>query len=407
MKNSLRICYVYQDQYPWEVRVKKITEALAERGAEVHIVSRNKDCLPELEASVQRITIHRLSGSGNSIIRILKNFPAFFSPFWIKKIVDVVRQNKIDLIIIRDLPLSPAAYIAGKITGKPVIMDMAENYPALIRSTWDYRGPSFVDLFIRNPYFLRLMEKFVVPRLDGVLVVSKQSAERVEKLSPGDDQIWVVGNTPILNEENGQTIYSELADKISSKSSFILLYTGMIEAHRGIDVPVRALAKLSISIPGIKLVIVGEGTYESKLKNIIKEMNLEDSVFFTGWVPNKYLNSIIKISDIGLIPHYVSEHIDTTLPNKIYDYMAEAKPVLVTQSRSLSAIIQAEKCGLIYNDHSPDDLVEKVLKLYDEGTRKRLGENGKQAVLKRLNWETDKKHLWEAINSVLDSKKLS
>ncbi len=404
MRSSLRICYVYQDQYPWEVRVKKITEALAERDAEVHIVSRNKGSLPELEETGQRITNHRLSGSGNSFLQNLKNFPAFFSPFWIKKIIDMVKQKKIDLIIVRDLPLSPAAYIAAKITGKPVIMDMAENYPALIRSTWDYRGPGFVDLFIRNPYFLRLMEKFVVPKLDGILVVSKQSAERVQKICPGNDQIWVVGNTPILSEENGKTIYSELAEKIRSDASFILLYTGMIEAHRGVDIPVRALSKLSASIPGIKLVVVGEGSYEPKLKKIIKELDLEDSVLFTGWVPNIHLNSIIKISDIGLIPHYVSEHIDTTLPNKIYDYMAEAKPVLVTQSRSLSAIIQDEKCGLIYNDHSPDDLAEKVLTLYDKGTRERLGENGKQAVLKKLNWNTDKKNLWDAVNSVMDSK---
>ena len=80
----------------------------------------------------------------------------------------------------------------------PVIIDMAENYPAMIEDTWTFRGPNLFDYVIRNPMLLRKLEKWIIPRLDGVWVVSEASRRRVLEMTGERNPIWIVGNTPRL-----------------------------------------------------------------------------------------------------------------------------------------------------------------------------------------------------------------
>lgn len=395
----MKVAYVYQDEYPWDVRVEKIASALGEEGIGVHIVSRNRTNLPRTEEVGRNIRVHRLPKADWKPARDLMNFPAFFSPFWMKEIVSVIRKNEIDIVIGRDLPLSPAAYLAAKATGKPVILDMAENYPALIRSTWKYKGPKAMDYILRNPAFLSLMERAMLPGMDGVLVVSDESAERVRRMRGGPDRVWVVGNTPILEDEKGPSDQKmvQWSRRIRASAPFIFLYVGFIEAHRGLDVAIRAVKDLTEHVEGVLLVIIGTGTVEDDLKRLAKSLGVEKNVLFAGWIPNDSIGLFIDIADVCLVPHFVTEHTDTTLPNKLFDYMKRGKPVVVTQSKSLSRIVERGKCGFVYEDQSPLDLCDKIRALQDPEVRKRLGANGLEAVRSEFNWSYDRTRLLRAV----------
>jgi len=400
-EKKLKVCYIYQDQYPWEVRTEKIATTLAKEGIEVHIICGNRNGLPRKEKILRNLYIHRLPKGLNKLTRNLFNFPAFFSPFWIAKITHVVRRHSVDVIIIRDLPLSPAAYLVAKITGKPIIMDMAENYPAMIKDTWIYRGPKPLDYIIRNPILLGWLEKIIVPLMDSIIVVSKYSARRVEKmLKDNKHKIWIVSNTPMLDTIKTQCM-SPLAKEICKRSNFVLLYVGGLEESRGLDIVIKAIPYLSKIIPDILFVIVGQGSSETKLRKLVSELNINKHVFFTGWIPHKEISSIIANSDICLIPHYVTEHTDTTIPNKIFDYMAQKKPIVVTQAKPLVEIVKTAKCGLVYYDKSPLSLYKTILQLVDSKYRERLGINGWIAVQKRFNWNYDKRYLFKALEFVL------
>jgi glycosyltransferase involved in cell wall biosynthesis len=393
----MRICYIYQDQYPWDVRVDKIMNSLADMNYEGHIVCRNRDGLPRKEWVRENLCIHRLWTTSNSMLRNIINFPAFFSPFWLHEIFAVVKESRPDLIIVRDLPMATAALIVGKLTSLPVIMDMAEDYPAMIQDTWTFRGPRPLDYVLRNPKLLRMLEKWLVPRLDGFLVVSNLSKERVQKLIGSlQKPIWVVGNTPQLqpNETNTHAI----VQKLRKFSGLILLYVGGLEEGRGLETVIRAVPLIKKEIGGLLLVIVGKGSSEIKLKELVRELCVEDSVVFGGWIEPKYIPLIISEADIGLIPHYVTEHTNTTLPNKLFDYMAQKKPVIVTNSRSLKEIVLSNQCGRVYNDKDASQLKRAVMELTDPDLRKKLGEAGINAVLRQYNWNIDRKILLEAIS---------
>src|SRR5207248_1067768 len=98
----LRIAYVWDADYPWDVRTEKSCVALTAAGHDVHIVARNKKWSAPTE-QLPEGTVHRippLTWAGRKIDNAL-GFPAFFNPRWIRLLSKVVRDHEIDIIIAR------------------------------------------------------------------------------------------------------------------------------------------------------------------------------------------------------------------------------------------------------------------------------------------------------------------
>src|SRR5262249_35127882 len=118
--------------------------------------------------------------------------------------------------------------------------------------------------------------------------------------------------------------------------SFKMLYVGAITTERGLDDIIRALPLIGDRIPLADLYIAGSGNDESRLRSIVADLKLEDKVHFLGWVPFHQIHAYVSHSDLCLVPHVYNEFINTTIPNKLFQYMALAKPVLVSNARPLA-----------------------------------------------------------------------
>ena len=381
--------------------MEKISNSLAEKGYTVHILSRNRNNSTTLEKIGQNIFVHRLPAGIGKISNLLINFPAFFSPTWLIKLFHIVKTYNIKLIIVRDLPLGPLAYIIGKIKNIPTILDMAENYPELIKSTWVYKGPKVQDYIIRNPFLLKIMEKWLLLRVNGILVVSNNSLERVKLLIRGKKTpVWIVGNTPRLNKSTEMN-YHPIIEKIKAYDGLKLIYTGMIESHRGLDTVLKSIPYIIKKGIDIMFIIVGKGTYENNLKDIAKNYNIQDHVLFVGWIDSSIIPLFISESDICIVPHYVTEHTNTTIPNKIFDYMLQKKPVVATNSVTLMHIINSTKCGFIYKDNSPEELSEIIEHMNNKELRDQVGLFGYNAIHSFYNWDKDKEILFKSIEATI------
>jgi hypothetical protein len=100
-----RVLYVWDADYPWDVRVEKICAALANAGHEVHIVARNRAGKVEREVLPEG-TVHRMprwpwAGRFDAAL----GFPAFFNPRWASLLDRTIRAVRPDVVIARDLPL--------------------------------------------------------------------------------------------------------------------------------------------------------------------------------------------------------------------------------------------------------------------------------------------------------------
>ena len=385
----MKALFIWDSDYPWDIRVEKICNTLLENGWEVHLVCRNR--LGRLvEETYNDICIHRLPFLTKKLGRLnsIFSFPAFFNPLWLLRINKVAKQHHVDIIIVRDLPMAPAAIFVGKLHKIPVILDMAECYPELIRLIWKYEPFQIKNVFIRNPIFADIVEHFVLNNVDHIFVMVKESKNRLINKRISADKITIVSNTPVL--ERFQDAKATFPGTIGqNKGKLIMLYVGFVNFSRGLDTVLESLQKFIEINNKVYLVIIGTGNAEKHLQNMVKRFKLERYVGFEGWVDNKIIPEYVISSDVCLVPHHKCGHWDNTIPNKLFDYMAASKPVLVSNVEPMKRIVEGENCGLVYEDKNTESFISQIVILQDLELRRKLGLNGAKAVKERYNWDNE------------------
>lgn len=391
---GIRVGIVWLREYPWDVRIEKFVQTIKKEGGEPHIICRNWRCEKKDEI-VDGIEIHRLPyftklpAKTNRLLT--SRFP--FSPVWLIRIRQIITRQKLNCLIIRDLPLAPTAIAAAIKINIPIIFDMAENYPAFLRVR--YKRVWYFHVY---PWLANRVERIVLKYIDRVFVVARENYERIRRLGFCGENMSIVSNTPYLSMTKKSTGVSfTLGNRF--RSHFVILYVGFFDSHRGIDVAIRSLPYVLKEIPNAMLVLVGVGSNENILKKLSVDLYLTKNILFEGFVENQCVSGYIEMAEICIIPHLKNEHIETTLPNKLFDYMAHGKCVLASSAKPLARVIREEKCGLIFNAGSSEDMAQCIIRLKDSRLRTLLGKRGRIAILTKYNWECDSRLLIQAIKS--------
>ena len=91
-ERRLRVLKIFDGEYPWDVRVEKVTRSLVAAGHEVVLVCRNKAGRPCSERLPDGTVVERLPGTTGRW-RFL-SFPFFFNPLWIWTVVRTTLRFK-------------------------------------------------------------------------------------------------------------------------------------------------------------------------------------------------------------------------------------------------------------------------------------------------------------------------
>ncbi len=398
------LVYVWDADYPWDVRAEKICAACTAAGYDVHIVARNRAWRP-LEERLPEGTVHRMPpwrwagrrGDG------LLSFPAFFNPRWLQHLAAVVGRVRPSVIMVRDLPLCPTAIWVGARFGVPVVLDMAENYPAMMRKNFDAGRQRPIDYLVRNPAAVAAVERYCLPRLAGIIVVVEESAARLERLGVPADRITLVSNTPpdALIEGRPATRAGDTGGPLT------LVYVGILEVPRGISDLLQAVLLLRGTTPPVRATVIGTGRDAEIFRRESALLGLTPSeVTFMGHLPTRAdVAAAVRGADVGVLPHRVCEAWNTTIPNKLFDYMAAELPVVTSDAIPFARIVRETGSGVVFRSHDAGSLADAVRTMFDGERRRAYGAAGLAAVRSRYNWEYDARTLIEAIERATEAKR--
>lgn len=341
----MRICVIYQGEYPPAERIEKVAKTLSAAGHDVFVLCNNYG----RHAGGVGVGPHgpvvrpKAYFASRTLNRIL-NFPLFLNPIWLFLILRTVLRFRIDVLQVVDIPLGPAALAIGRLLGKQVVMDMWENYPEALKgwASLDWK----VRIF-KNPAVARAVERFVTPRMDHIFVVVDEQKQRLIEEGVKAERISVVTNAADVELFSGGTAAGP-TPLDEEPDAYKLLYVGFVTVERGLDDILRALGVLKAELPQLRLYIAGTGNYSEELRRLAKAEGVEHLVVFTGWVSFDQIQFYIAKSDLCLIPHVRSTFIDTTIPNKIFQYMLVGKPLLVSDAKPLARIVRECDCGFVF-----------------------------------------------------------
>ena len=109
------------------------------------------------------------------------------------------------------------------------------------------------------------------------------------------------------------------------------------------------------------------------------------------WVDHGELAFIVSKANVCIIPQPNNEFINTTIPHKLFEYMAIGKPVLVSDALPLKRIINETGAGLVFKSEDEIDFALRIEELLRE--ERDWGEKGLEAVKNIYNWKNDEKSL--------------
>jgi glycosyltransferase involved in cell wall biosynthesis len=395
MKRKVLII-VENQSVPPDVRVLKEAESLHANGYEVTVICpRRKDC-PQEHQLVEGIRIYRhpMPREGHNVIGYVWEYScALFWEFlyacviYLRHGFHVIQGcNPPDVIFSIVLPF--------KLLGVKYIFDHHDASPEL------YVAKSSKKNLI---YQLLLWLERVTYYFSDVVMVTNESYKQLA-LHRGNvvsDDVFIVRNGPDLQ------IFKPVVPNPALKNGkrYLIGYVGYMNVQDGLDILVEVAQHIkSLGRRDVGFVCVGGGPELAKLRQMVEDKSLSDTVDFTGRLPDEELLEILSTADICVNPDRPSEMNDISTMNKIMEYMALSKPIV--QFDSKEGRFSAQESSL-YADKADQvsDFASKILWLLERpDERRRMGNFGRTRVEKELAWEHSIGNLLAAYNRVFSKR---
>jgi glycosyltransferase involved in cell wall biosynthesis len=199
-----------------------------------------------------------------------------------------------------------------------------------------------------------------------------------------------------------ENLFSNVAAPLDAESGcYKILYVGKLTAERGLDDLIRGAALAAARVPNLRLEIAGDGDDEPRLRRLVAEQGMGAQIQFIGFVPFREIPSHILKSDLCTVPHVASPFIDTTIPNKLFQYMLLGKPVLVSNAKPLARIVRDAGCGFVFRSGDAADVADQIVAAYQARGDATLGARGRQVAREQYTWDKVAPALLRVYDSLL------
>jgi len=216
-----------------------------------------------------------------------------------------------------------------------------------------------------------------------LIAITKTEAEQYKSMGVSEDKIEIIPNGIDLSEFDNLPQRGEFRREYGLGSDQrIILYLGRVHKTKGLDLLGKAFADLSKNFNEAKLVVVGpDDGYLSALEALIKELDIEEKVLFTGPLYGRDKLEAYVDSDIHVSPR-AWEPFGLTL----LEACACGTPVICSEGCGIADVIDGQ-VGLAV-PYDKDQLQDALLRMLgDDKMRLEFGEKGKSLVREEFNWE--------------------
>jgi len=373
---------------PFDSRVWKEACSLHTSGYEVSVLCPKGKGYEKGYQCLEGVHIYRhpMPKEGNSPLGYVWEFSCalfweFFFSWWIylRRGFQVIQGcNPPDDIFLIALPF--------KLFGVKYIFDHHDANPELYLSKYEKKGLLYKAQV--------LLEKLTYRFSDVVMGTNcsyRSLAVTRGGLAPED--VFVVRNGPDLETFRAAPPNPEL----KYGKPYLVGYVGTMSIQEGLDILLDVA--LHIKNQGrrdVHFTCVGGGPGLAGLRQMVKDKNLEDTVNFTGRVPDQQLLDVLSTADVCVNPDKPCEMNDISTMIKIMEYMALGKPIV--QFNLKEGRFSAGEASLYSdNGYHVADFADKILWLLEHPEeRRRMGEYGRRRVETELAWKYSVDHLLAA-----------
>ena len=281
-----------------------------------------------------------------------------------------------------------------KLLGVKYIFDHHDANPELYLAKYGKKGLLYKILV--------WLEKLTY-RFSDVVIATNSSYRDLAitrgRIDPAD--VFIVRNGPDL--ETFKAVPPNPALKYGK--SYLIGYVGAMGVQEGLDILLNVARHIKdMGRRDVHFTCVGRGPALPELRNMVQDKDLEDTVNFTGRVPDAQLLEILSTADVCVNPDKPCEMNDISTMIKIMEYMALGKPIV--QFDLKEGKVSAKEASLYAaNQNQVADFAAKLLWLLkNPDERQRMGQLGRKRVEEELAWDYSVANLLAAYQRSFDKR---
>jgi len=385
------VCIVVQSFYEIDARVRKKAETLVAEGYRVDVISLLPDNRKKGNYNIGKVNVHPISikkKRASTLRYLFEYFSFFLQASW--KITKLMRKHHYGVIDVNSIPdfLVFTARIPKWMKAK-VVLDMHEFMPELFISKF---GLSESHIVIR---LLKWQERLSFNFADHVLVIHEPMQKIFAKRGLNSQK-----TTIIISSANEELLKGGDQSPPTKKPEFVFMYHGTWTKLYGLDIAVRAFALAQQKLPNAEFWLIGGGTEENLLKEIITEKGLQDKVRLIGMMPQDEIGRWLNMGDVGITLVRQDLYMDLAIPNKIPECIVMGMPVISCELNTVKHYF-TEDAICYFKPGDENDLANKMIELHNSKQKRDLLK--KQALIEYepIKWSIMRERYLNLINRLI------
>jgi glycogen synthase len=354
--------------------VRKLSEALAELGTEVHVLTRGGEESP-FEEAAGGVHIHRVLEPTRP--RDLGEFVA-----WVERMnldmlaagVDLGDRFDFELVHGHDWLVANACDHLARRFVAPLV--------TTIHATEHGRHQGWVDKHPQS--YIHGVERWIANRADRVIACSYYMGEQIcDIFGAEEERVKVIPNgiDPDDLQPHDEPELRRLRGEFAAPDEKLVLLIGRLVYEKGFQLALEAMPRVVEALPATRFLVAGSGTHEHELRRQAAELGLLEQGTFLGWIGDDVLHSLYRIADVCVVPSIYEPFGLVAL-----EAMASGCPCIVADTGGLREVVPHEEVGLRFRARDPEALADVALRvLSDEELGRSLVAEARQHVL-RFDW---------------------
>jgi len=227
-----------------------------------------------------------------------------------------------------------------------------------------------------------LLENKTIRSCDALITIGSDLEAYARQLHPGVKQV-MIENLPTQFSDAGtdEGALDQLRTRLGLQGKLPIVYTGTFERYQGIELLLQSAAIVKQQRPDAVFLMVGGKPHQvEQAKAEAKRLGVDDCVRFLGTVPVEDVGNYVDIAEILVSPRVEG----TSVPLKIYSYLASGKPVVATDLLAHTIVLHDDIAVLAAP--TKEAFADGILKLAnDPALRQRIGANAQEFAKKHYD----------------------
>lgn len=259
------------------------------------------------------------------------------------------------------------AWLLARLKGAKFLFEVRDLWPDFAIAVGVLKNPTLIKMSL-------WLERFLYRRADQVMVNSPGYVEHVS--SRGAPRVELIPNGADPGMFNPLDMGNQFRASNHLQNRFVVLYAGAHGISNDLEVVLETAVLLARRLD-IHFVLLGDGKEKANLQARARELGLRNVTFLPPVAKNG-MGSALAGADACIAILKPLEAYRTTYPNKVFDYMAAGRPVILAIDGVIRQVVEAAGCGLFCEPGNAQALADAVLKLAaDRDAALRMGLAGR------------------------------